>query len=247
MTEHVGQDNQVLQWQKRSERQQKDFMNNIAQRLGRSRVTEPPAHPFRGAPDFWQRYSLTKDERIALFTENWTLAGGHVLQFEDMASVRKYILDFCQETKASRIVMQEQSELAALALHEGLSSSCSIQTPSTGDDATWKKAAAEADIGLAVVDFAVAYTGSVVVRSDQSKPRSTSLLPKVFMAIVPESAIKTKLGEVMVELEQHQAGRDIPAGIHFISGPSRSADIENDLTIGVHGPGIVHALIVADE
>ncbi|WP_179292148.1 LUD domain-containing protein, partial [Paenibacillus campinasensis] len=42
-----------------------------------------------------------------------------------------------------------------------------------------------------------------------------------------------------------EAGREqLPAGVHFISGPSRSADIENDLTIGVHGPGIVYAILV---
>jgi L-lactate utilization protein LutC len=36
----------------------------------------------------------------------------------------------------------------------------------------------------------------------------------------------------------------MPAGVHLVSGPSRSADIENDLTIGVHGPGDVHVIIV---
>jgi len=63
------------------------------------------------------------------------------------------------------------------------------------------------------------------------------------MAIIPVERMVTRLGEILVQFDQ--AGREqLPAGIHFISGPSRSADIENDLTIGVHGPGIVYALLV---
>jgi L-lactate dehydrogenase complex protein LldG len=63
------------------------------------------------------------------------------------------------------------------------------------------------------------------------------------MAIIPVERLVTRLGEIMVHFDE--GGREsLPAGIHFISGPSRSADIENDLTIGVHGPGVVYALIV---
>src|SRR5690606_32616083 len=102
--------------------------------------------------------------------------------------------------------------------------------------------AAEADVGMAVVDFAVAHTGSVVVTSSPMKGRSVSLLPTAFMAIIPVERVKSKLGEVMNEI-RGMAQHGMPAGIHFISGPSRSADIENDLTIGVHGPGIVYALL----
>ncbi|MNW03394.1 Lactate utilization protein C [compost metagenome] len=92
-------------------------------------------------------------------------------------------------------------------------------------------------------DFAVAYTGSLVVQSAAEEGRSVSLLPTALFAIIPVERMKTRLGEVLDTFDA--VGREtLPAGIHFISGPSRSADIENDLTIGVHGPGIVFALLV---
>ncbi|SDS35411.1 L-lactate utilization protein LutC, contains LUD domain [Paenibacillaceae bacterium GAS479] len=107
----------------------------------------------------------------------------------------------------------------------------------------WLAHAAEADFGVVLADHAVAYTASVVVKSAAYKGRSVSLLPTVLFVIIPRDRLKTRLGEVLQPLDE--AGRAaLPAGIHFISGPSRSADIENDLTIGVHGPGIVYALLI---
>lgn len=103
--------------------------------------------------------------------------------------------------------------------------------------------AAGADIGIVAAEHAVAYTGSLVVTSDRSRGRCVSLLPAMLVANVPAERIATKLGEVLLPFDE-LAFTDRPAGIHFISGPSRSADIENDLTIGVHGPGIVYALII---
>ncbi|OXM13846.1 lactate utilization protein C [Paenibacillus herberti] len=107
----------------------------------------------------------------------------------------------------------------------------------------WLAHAAEADFGVVLADHAVAYTASVVVKSAAYKGRSVSLLPTALFVIIPRDRLKTRLGEVLQPLDE--AGRAaLPAGIHFISGPSRSADIENDLTIGVHGPGIVYALLI---
>ncbi len=69
------------------------------------------------------------------------------------------------------------------------------------------------------------------------------MLLTTLIAIIPVERLKTSLGEVLRPFDDLEMA-DMPAGIHFISGPSRSADIENDLTIGVHGPGIVYALII---
>lgn len=233
-------------WESRSRKEQAAFMKNISDRLGRPAVKEAPAHPFRGAPDFWKAFDLPVEEKLELFISNWKLAGGHTIRLKDMEAVRDFIVGFCKETEASSMVLQDQELLHELKLDaEGEVPACTVWHTERETPQKLVEAAAFADLGVAVVDFAVAYTGSVVVRSDAHKGRSTSLLPKVFMAVIPVEKVQTRLGEVMSELETHQPGRDtIPAGIHFISGPSRSADIENDLTIGVHGPGIVYALIV---
>lgn len=234
-------------WEERSRREQAEFIRRIAGRLGRTEADRdrPPEHPFRGAPDFWQAWELSPEQRIERFMNNWTQAGGHAVRMASMEEVRRFIADFCKETGASSLVVQDQELLRGLRLDQGEDvPACTVWNAAEQSAEDLVSAAASADIGVAVADYAVAYTGTVVVRSGQRQGRSTSLLPQVFMAIVPVSAVKTRMGEVMADLDRCQAGQDIPAGIHFISGPSRSSDIENDLTIGVHGPGIVYALIV---
>src|SRR5262249_55156005 len=137
---------------------------------------------------------------------------------------------------------QNQPELEALDLESTLTGA-KVSVWNSDPEQYWKARAAEADFGVILADFAAAYTGSIVAKSAYNKGRSVSLLPTVLMAIIPLERLKTRLGEIMVEIDK--AGREnLPAGVHFISGPSRSADIENDLTIGVHGPGVVYALIV---
>lgn len=106
-----------------------------------------------------------------------------------------------------------------------------------------KARAAEADIGIVIADEAVAYTGSVAVLSSPEKGRAVSLLPTALIILLPVERLRTRLGEILNRFDK--AGREqLPAGIHFITGPSRSSDIENDLTIGVHGPGIVYTLLI---
>ncbi|PYM37177.1 MAG: lactate utilization protein, partial [Candidatus Rokuibacteriota bacterium] len=105
---------------------------------------------------------------------------------------------------------------------------------------------AQADLGLTGVDLAIAETGTLVVRSGAGRPRSTSLLPPVHIAVFARTALIESLGQAGVFLEAwHRA--EAPgegAVVSFITGPSRTADIELTLTRGVHGPKEVHAIFV---
>jgi len=237
---------QHRQWLKQAEAEsiakQEQFMNGIAQKLRRPRVTEKPVHPFRGAPEFWREFELTQEERIAAFSNNWKMTGGHVVRLPDMEAAKRFIVDNATELSAKYIVRQDQPELEALDF-EGALPDTRITVWNRDKSDYMRARAAESDIGIVMADYAVAYTGSLTVLSAANKGRSVSLLPTSLMAIVPVERLHTRLGQVLGKFDE--IGREnMPAGIHFISGPSRSADIENDLTIGVHGPGVVYALLI---
>ena len=106
---------------------------------------------------------------------------------------------------------------------------------------------AHADVGVTGVDLAIAETGTLVMRSAAGRPRSTSLLPPCHVALFGRAALVETLAQVGIALE---AWHDGPAAdsegavINFVTGPSRTADIELTLTRGVHGPKEVHAIFV---
>lgn len=224
-------------------RKQEQFIHNISQRLGRPLPSAPPAHPFKGAPDYWKAYELSLEERIALLMENWRKSGGEACRFADLVSAGAFIAEVARRMKARYFVRYDHEMLNRLSLESLLPEEAEMTVWNPSKREQLKRKAAEADIGIIVADYAVAYTGSIVVASSETKGRSVSLLPTAVMMIVPVEVIRTRLGEVMEQISAIP-GESMPAGIHFISGPSRSADIENDLTIGVHGPGIVYLLIV---
>lgn len=106
---------------------------------------------------------------------------------------------------------------------------------------------ARADLGLTGVDLAIAETGTLVLVSGAGRPRSTSLLPPCHIAVFDRTALVESLRQVGVFLEAWHGGGRPPSGgasINFITGPSRTADIELTLTRGVHGPKEVHAIFV---
>jgi L-lactate dehydrogenase complex protein LldG len=107
--------------------------------------------------------------------------------------------------------------------------------------------AARADLGLTGVDLAIAETGTLVLVSGSGRPRSTSLLPPCHIAVFDRTALVESLRQVGVFLEAWHGDGRAPSGgasINFITGPSRTADIELTLTRGVHGPKEVHAIFV---
>jgi L-lactate dehydrogenase complex protein LldG len=94
--------------------------------------------------------------------------------------------------------------------------------------------------GTSRAAYALADTGSVVLAASSEEPRAASLLPDVHITLVDEDVIVPGLEELFAAV-----GDDLPSSLAIVTGPSRSADIEQLLTIGVHGPAEVHVVLLA--
>jgi L-lactate dehydrogenase complex protein LldG len=106
---------------------------------------------------------------------------------------------------------------------------------------------ARAAIGVTGADLVLAETGTLILVSGRGRPRATSLLPDTHVAVFDRSRLVESLSQVGILLEAlHEDAARAMSGamINFITGPSRTADIELTLTRGVHGPKEVHAVFV---
>ena len=90
------------------------------------------------------------------------------------------------------------------------------------------------DVGITNAQAGIAETGTLVLDSSAELNRLVSLVPPIHIAILDASKIYATLGETLAALRS--GGKELSPAITFITGPSRTADIELTLAIGVHGP-----------
>ncbi len=106
------------------------------------------------------------------------------------------------------------------------------------DDPSYRIGLAGAAVGVTRCAAAVADTGSLMLVFDRTHPRSTSLLPRAHVAVVQAADLVASIGEALARIPS-----PAPSAVTFVTGPSRSADIEQILTLGVHGPARVDVVL----
>ncbi|RMG93041.1 MAG: hypothetical protein D6708_05825 [Candidatus Dadabacteria bacterium] len=110
--------------------------------------------------------------------------------------------------------------------------------PSLADGIAGTTPPAEAEFGLNVAEGAVTAAGSVVVRQHAGQGRALSLLPPATGFLVPRQGVVADLVQLFARFDAE--GETLPAAITLIAGPSKTADIELELCVGVHGPKEVY-------
>lgn len=100
-----------------------------------------------------------------------------------------------------------------------------------------KRLVAGCELGVTGADAALPETGTLLLRSAPDRPRVVSLLPRVHLAILTPATLRPDLHQVFAEAKA--AGYSV-----LVTGPSRTADIELTLTLGVHGPKSLYAWVM---
>ena len=106
------------------------------------------------------------------------------------------------------------------------------------------RAAREPDlVGITGCFCAIAETGTLLLLSGPDTPPGASLLPETHIAIVNSNRILGGMEDAW-ELLRAERSSALPRAVSFISGPSRTADIEQTVTLGAHGPYRVHIILL---
>jgi L-lactate dehydrogenase complex protein LldG len=95
------------------------------------------------------------------------------------------------------------------------------------------------DAEISEASWGIAETGSVVLAASPDEPRSRSLLPWTHVSLLREDRVLADLDELFARVEGN-----VPSALAIVTGPSRTADIELTLMVGVHGPGDVHVVLL---
>ena len=109
-----------------------------------------------------------------------------------------------------------------------------------------RRSAATAGVGITGADYAIAETGSVVLLPGPGVSRLVSLAPPVHVALVrPQELLETLEDLFLLRRNAYYDGDgDMGSYMNFITGPSRTADIEQTIVVGVHGPREVHLVLL---
>ena len=178
--------------------------------------------------------NLDPDDLLATFTRSVQEAGGvchHVV-----GEVPDILLDqLVAELEAWDVVVSQDPE--AIALGERLADR-GVEVSPAGRAAT-----TEASLGVTSAVAGIAATGSVVVDSARAGDRLSSVLPPAHVCVLPVERLVATPAEVLRPLGDDPAA--LPSSLVLVTGPSRTGDIEQLLTIGAHGPTALHVIVVS--
>jgi len=208
-----------------------DILGRVRAALGRK-----AAQPASESPGVYlSTRNLSVTERIELFVRNFEKLNGQARRLAARADVGPVLRELLDGRTA---VASNSPYLRAC----GITEIGSVQTGFTVREEL-KAACASAGAGITSCDYALAETGTLVMISSPQEARLVSLLPPMHVAVIPASSIIGNLDELLanVPLPAEQSSSMV-----LITGPSRTADIEQILVRGVHGPGQIHALIVEE-
>ena len=173
------------------------------------------------------------DDEITMLLDEISKLGGRTRRL-DADGLKDALVELIQVETIRKATLWQTTELQALGVSEILAGlGVEMVSSHAGKDAL-----ARCDLGVTGVDMALPETGTLILRASPQQPRAVSLLPRVHLALVRPANLRAGSGD--------RSSREIRTDPYsvFVTGPSRTADIELTVTIGVHGPQVLYVWVV---
>jgi len=184
---------------------------------------------------------METEDLVQLMKEKASMAGTVVRDISSIDEAIQYTLDLCREKgmKSLTGIDLKQTDIDLLSdscIKEGVE----LLSPPLRDNVD------RIDLALTLADFGIADTGTIMVRSDSEETRIATMMSTIHVAVLPSSKIRKDSAGIEPDLDAVLKS-DSASYTAFITGPSRTADIERVLAIGVHGPLELHLLIIGED
>lgn len=187
-------------------------------------------------------------EGVGLFREKVLRAGGRIRDVHSAAEVSEYLRKLLPPDAPKKVAVSDGAERCARGLRALLKDAGAAVIPSFHEcaagssPAQYARELLEACAGITSAQHALAETGTLVLHSGDEQHRLISLLPPIHVCILSPLAILANLESLCAD----RSG-EMPHALTLITGPSRTADIEQTLTVGMHGPGELHVLLYTPD
>jgi L-lactate dehydrogenase complex protein LldG len=183
------------------------------------------------------------------FAEEVNAVGGQAFLVNDSAAAGEKLRQLLSEADAATAVCWQHELLERLQLAELLAAAGVARL---NHDALQALPSAEqrakllaAGVGITSCDLAIAETGTLMMCSRPGQERVASLLPPLHIAIIERQQIVPDLIDAIGWLGDRGLAA-LPSNVTFITGPSKTGDIELQLTTGVHGPGKWQVIVIRE-
>jgi len=174
------------------------------------------------------------------FSQSLTAVHGEVIRAASLTGALQQAGNVIARLGAQKVVVNGVRPLTDIPWNEKWPQTDWYQVGQTEGDLTAFCAAA--DLGISSAEAALAETGTIVIYSGPDQSRLATLLPPVHLALVPTSCLTADLFTFTASRQG-----ELPANLVFVSGPSKTADIEQTMAIGVHGPKRFIVVLYTDE
>lgn len=183
----------------------------------------------------------TPAARLAILTENLEKLRAEVHRVADLPAAAAVVADMVRGRGWQRVAWHHHPQVDSVVADGVTAAGCDGYAV---DDPAFDKQQLEAcDAGITACEAAVSQTGSILVSSATGGGRGLSILPPVHIVVVPVDVVVATVGDALHAVRERYADR-MPSLLSFITGPSRTGDIERILVLGAHGPKELIVLLV---